>query len=601
MRSALHSSHIDQVTALIDGLERLEGQYDARGMLQRHATIEPQLMLTLALLRNTIAPTALGVLPPPVHVAVVGGTNCGKSTVTNVLVGEAVARASLQGGFTRIPTGYAMQDLLSGAWHEQPLLLKRLRPRADMEGGQDSEQEYALVPLHSPAKFDYLQQAVIWDTPDVDSRYAHERQHRVLEIIGLADVVVLVLSKEKYADHTAYELLSLLLTSGKAVIVCLNKFTSAEYAEGLEHFRRQMLDTPHRRQAVGEPVMLAYVDPTAINRVWATTGGTAAQVRQAIAAHLRQPHRLRQRSARGAVQFVADHVDTLLQPAWRECALRAEWRLRVEEGLAACLAFYRQHYLEDERRYDSFRLALFRLIELLDVPGINRLTRLLRQVVTAPARWGWGLLKRLVAPAPSASPRAEVMVLQESLDITMTALQTFLLERQDDHPLWRQLRERFAPTMPALLEGITGRLHTHEQRLTQAIDAAARRIYARLQDSPTQLHALRGGKLALEVAVTLAAVKSGGLAPDDLLYGSLAYAGLQTVVQMLGEHYVHSVKTALQDTQATAVEALLRDGFVAPLLALLLEQEGTQQAPLAEVDLQYLTECAHSLALHWKG
>jgi hypothetical protein len=601
MRFALHDSHLNRITALIDGLERLEMQYGARRVLQRFPSIEQQLLLTLALLRNTIAPTVLGIRPPPVHVAVVGGTNCGKSTVTNVLVGEAVARVSLQGGFTRIPTGYALQDLLSGAWHEQPLILKRLRAQGHGEACRGAAQEYALAPLRSPAQFDYLRQAVIWDTPDIDSRYARERQHRVLEIIGLADVVVLVLSKEKYADHTAYELLSLLLMSGKPVVVCLNKFTAAEGPEGLEHFRRQMLDTPDRQHAVGEPVMLAYVESTAMDRVWAPSGGVAAPVRQALAARLRQPDSLRQHSVRGAVRFVAEHIDTLLQPAWRECALRAEWRLRVEDGLAACLALYRQQYLEDERRYDSFRLALFRLIELLDVPGINRVTRLLRQVVTAPIRWGWGLLKRLVAPAPAVPPRAEVQVLQESLETTITALHTFLLERQDDHPLWRQLRERFAPAIPTLLEGITRRLQAHEQKLTQAIDVAARRIYERLQESPAQLHALRGGKLALEVAMTLAAVKSGGLAPHDLLYGSLAYAGLQTVVQMLGEHYVHSVKTALQDTQVAAVEALLRDGFVAPLLALSLEQEGMQQAPLAEVDLQYLTECAHSLALHWKG
>jgi hypothetical protein len=151
------------------------------------------------------------------------------------------------------------------------------------------------------------------------------------------------------------------------------------------------------------------------------------------------------------------------------------------------------------------------------------------------------------------------------------------------------------------MEGVTSRLHMHEQKLTQAIDVAARRIYARLQDSPVQLHALRGGKLALEVAITLAAVKSGGLAPDDLLYGSLAYAGLQTVVQMLGEHYVHSEKKALQDTQAAAVEAILRESVVAPLLALPLEQDGTQLAPLQEADLQHLAQCAHSLALHWRG
>jgi hypothetical protein len=100
--------------------------------------------------------------------------------------------------------------------------------------------------------------------------------------------------------------------------------------------------------------------------------------------------------------------------------------------------------------------------------------------------------------------------------------------------------------------------------------------------------------------MTLAAVKSGGLAPDDLLYGSLAYAGLQTVVQMLGERYVQGVKKALQDTQAATVEALLRDGVVSPLQALPLGQGGTQQAPLTETDLQHLTQCAHSLVQHWR-
>ena len=135
MHTRLHSAYINQVTALIDGLERLETQYRTRGELQRHPRLEQQLILTLALLRNTLAPTVLGVWPPPVHVAVVGGTNCGKSTVTNVLVGDTVAHASLQGGFTRIPTGYAIHDLLSGAWHDQPLMLKRLRAQGNVRAG----------------------------------------------------------------------------------------------------------------------------------------------------------------------------------------------------------------------------------------------------------------------------------------------------------------------------------------------------------------------------------------------------------------------------------------------------------------------------------
>jgi hypothetical protein len=582
-------------------LDSLEKQYRARGALEQHPEIQQQLLLTLALLRNTVAPAVLGMSPPPVHVAVVGGTNCGKSTVTNILVGEPVASWSLQGGFTTIPTGYAMPELVQGAWHEQPGMLQGLRQLLpEQETAARAAPEYACVALTPPARLDYLYHTVVWDTPDLDSRYAPERLHRVLEILGLADIVVVVLSKEKYADHTAYELLSLLLACGKTILVCLNKFTPTEFPEGREHFQRQMLDTPERQQAVGKPVLLAYVEPTSLTCLWAVPEPTAHPLRAALAAYLRHPHELRQQTCQGAVQYISRHVGTLLQPARRECALLAEWRAQVVARQQECLAFYRQHYLEDEQRYDSFRLALLRLLDLLDVPGINRVTRLIRQVVTAPMRWGWGLLRQLVLSPPQVVPRPEAAVLQESLDTGLKALHTFLLERQEDHRLWRQLRDRFEGTVPDLLAQVARRLQTHEEALAPAIEAAAHQIYARMQASPAQLQAIRGGKLALEVAVTVAAVKSGGFTPDDLLFGSLAYAGLQAAVQIAGERYVHRVKQDLQETQATAMAQLLDETFVAPLLRLPDSSSAEQQALLSAEALHNLEQFARTLAHRWR-
>lgn len=589
------------VTGLVAGLDGLEKQYRARAALENHPELQQQLLLTLALLRNTVAPAVLGMSPPPVHVAVVGGTNCGKSTVTNVLVGEPVASWSLQGGFTTIPTAYALPELLRGAWHEQPGMLQGLRQLLpEKETAASAAQEYACAALTPPARLDYLPHTVVWDTPDIDSRYASERLHRVLEILGLADIVVVVLSKEKYADHPAYELLSLLLACGKTILVCLNKFTPTEYLEGRGHFQRQMLDTPERQRAVGEPVLLAYVEPTSLTRLWAVPEPTAHPLRAALAAYLRHPQELRQQTCQGAVQYISRHVETILQPAHRECALLAEWRTQVIARQQECLAFYRQHYLDDEQRYDSFRLALLRLLDLLDVPGINRVTRLIRQVVTAPMRWGWGLLRQMVLSAPQIVPRPEAVVLQESLDTAFKALHTFLLERQEDHLLWRQLRERFEGTIPDLLAQVARRLQTHEQALVPAIEAAAHQIYARMQASPVQLQAIRGGKLALEVAVTVAAVKSGGLAPDDILYGSLAYAGLQAAMQIAGERYIHSVKQDLRETQATAMAQLLDEAIVAPLLRLPDGSSTEQQALLTAEALHNLEQFAHTLAHRWR-
>jgi hypothetical protein len=583
------------VNELIAGLERLQTQYQLRGLLERDTALQYHLALSLALLRNTVAPAIAGLAPPPLHVAIVGGTNCGKSTVTNILVGAAVASWSLQGAFTTIPTGYGSPQLLEADWQQSPCIMKTLRAH-----DRDTDHEYDLVPVSSPTPPAYLQQAVIWDTPDVDSRYARQRQHRVLEILGLADVVVLVLSKEKYADDTAYHLLDTLLAMGKAILVCLNKFAAAEYAEGLTHFRRQMLDTPARQQAVGEPVMLGYIEPAALERLWSATEGEPALLRAALHQRLRHPSRLRHQTVQGALAFLDTSLADILQPARHETSLIAAWHTQVTLLQQHCMAWYRQHYLYDERRYDSFRLALIRLLDLLDIPGINRVTRLVRQVITTPVRWGWALAKHLVTPTQGTPPRSEVVVLQEGIETAGKTLHLFLLERQDDAPLWGQLQTRFATSFPALLEDVRLKMQAHEQAMAQAIDAAARRIYERLQESPTQLHALRGGKLAMEITATLAAVKSGGLAPDDLLYGSLAYAGMQAVVELLGERYVHTVKQDLQDTQESAVAGLVRDTLVTPLIELATAPDTCGQVPLTQVELQHLEQQVHTLREHWR-
>lgn len=583
------------VNELIAGLERLQTQYQLRGLLERDTALQYHLALSLALLRNTVAPAIAGLAPPPLHVAVVGGTNCGKSTVTNILVGAAVASWSLQGAFTTIPTGYGSPQLLEADWRQSPCIMKPLRAHAT-----DAACEYDLVPVPSPTSPAYLQQVVIWDTPDIDSRYARQRQHCVLEIVGLTDVVVLVLSKEKYADDTAYQLLDTLLAMGKAILVCLNKFAATEYAEGLTYFRRQMLDTPARQQAVGEPVILGYVEPAALERLWSATDGAPALLRAALQEHLQHPGKLRHQTVQGALAYLDTYLAGLLEPARHETGLIAAWHAQVTLLQQRCMAWYRQHYLYDARRYDGFRLALIRLLDLLDIPGINRVTRLVRQVVTTPIRWGWALAKQLVIPTQGTPPRSEVMVLQEGIETAGKTLHLFLLEHQDDAPLWGQLQRRFATSFPSLLEDVHVKMQAHEQSMAQEIDAAARRIYERMQESPTQLHALRGGKLAMEIAATLAAVKSGGLAPDDLLYGPLAYAGMQAVVELLGERYVHTVKQDLQDTQEAAIARLLQDTLVTPLIDLATAPETCGQTPLTQVELHHLEQQVHALKEHWR-
>ena len=67
--------------------------------------------------------------------------------------------------------------------------------------------------------------AVFWDTPDFDSLAAAEYRRGVLETAALADLYLLVLSKEKYSDLSVWNMLKLLSPLGRPLIICLNKST----------------------------------------------------------------------------------------------------------------------------------------------------------------------------------------------------------------------------------------------------------------------------------------------------------------------------------------------------------------------------------------
>ena len=81
---------------------------------------------------------------------------------------------------------------------------------------------YALTTLHSKSEHP-LSNCIIWDTPDFDSIKARDYYDSVLKTVAFADIIVLVVSKDKYADQSVWETMALLEPLGKATVICLNK------------------------------------------------------------------------------------------------------------------------------------------------------------------------------------------------------------------------------------------------------------------------------------------------------------------------------------------------------------------------------------------
>src|SRR5205823_6261004 len=87
-----------------------------------------------------------------------------------------------------------------------------------------------------------LREFVVWDCPDMTTWAATGYVPRLLEVAGLADVIVYVASDERYNDAVPTEFLRLLLEVGKPVVVCLTKMRPDTAPAMLTHFEREVLN-----------------------------------------------------------------------------------------------------------------------------------------------------------------------------------------------------------------------------------------------------------------------------------------------------------------------------------------------------------------------
>src|SRR5207302_7979243 len=221
---------------------------DDLGWLEQHCRQTPdegrvasQLRLTGALVRNCLGPFLNDQPPTPLHIAVVGGAGAGKSTVANLLSGAPVAETNPQAGFTRHPVAYAGGNG-QAAWpaHLGFLgALQRLGTPSPSNLDADVYQVRRVAP--EAGVFSLLDNFVVWDCPDMTTWAASGYVSRLLEVAGLADVVLYVASDERYNDEVPTQFLRLLLDACKAVVVCLVKMREADAPAFVAHFQKAVL------------------------------------------------------------------------------------------------------------------------------------------------------------------------------------------------------------------------------------------------------------------------------------------------------------------------------------------------------------------------
>jgi hypothetical protein len=513
-----------------------------------------ELRLAAALVRNCIGPFLDGQAATPLHLAVIGGAGAGKSTVANMLSGAQQAEANPQAGFTRHPIAYTSANgTLSWPAHAGflgPLQLLNEPSPADLDA--DVYQVRRVPPVEG---FSLLERFIVWDCPDMTTWAATGYVSRLLEISGLADVIVYVASDERYNDEVPTQFLQLLLKTGKPVVACLMKMKEADAPAILAHFQREVLD----RLATGTVAALAipFLTPEQLADPARLAGRHRIPLLNQIAVLGEPPVSTRRRGVQWAVHYLVSAQERLLGVARQDLAALQEWRSVVQAGQADFDQRYYREYLTSEK-FRGFDEALVRLLDLLELPGAGRIVSSTLWVLRTPYRLAKGLLSKAFR-RPESPGFPEQPVLEEALAGWLDLLRKEAARRSTTHPVWAHIEKGFATGLAdQARDRFQQGIRSFRLGLAEEVDRTARSIYEELEKNPAILNTLRGGKLTLDLAAITAAVATGGSHwPLDFILVPLAASITHQLVELMGKQYVDNQREHTRNRQQALVTQFL--------------------------------------------
>ncbi len=546
--------------------------------------------LTSLVLADAALAKADSVFPEhPLQIVVIGPTQVGKSSVANMLIGQNLADASPIAGYTVHCQGFYLTDKeasgIDADWLNNIFDGQLQRSQESLDRDLLSEYSLSIVTPQNQ-----LQNLVVWDTPDFDSVDSLNYSVPVLRAIAMADLVVFVVSKEKYADKSVWNLLRLLRDLNVPLIPVMNKTPVSIRDELAESFRSKYA----RIADAGEVAELRFVDDYREQMDQSFSSDDVQQLHAEISseASRRNPEVL----SNSAHDFVKLHWDDWTAPVTAEHQLRAQWKSDVDLVCDEAIRLYQSEYLQHDRYKETFQLALAELLTLLEVPGLAEPITRLRSLVTWPVR----KLKQAAESHQSASSgikddRSEERRLLEQLaEHAMTQLAAKCAERQSDPAYWTPLVNSLAAKQPELVNNYHRALDSYQIMLQGEVERAAQSLYKKLQEQPATLNKLRAARVTADAAAIVLAVKSGGLGAVDLVLAP-AMLSLTTMLTegALGK-YMDSVQNDLRKYQQREMTTLINKKLRQRLKSIASDSDRSDELYISE---KQLSEIAESIGL----
>lgn len=489
----------------------------------------------------------------PTQVVVFGPTQSGKSTAVNLLLGHTAAGVSPLAGHTvhaqAFLQGHSDADAL------EPFFEGYTRTTPDALPGDALDYwSVAVVPGGDSVQ-------AVWDTPDFDSLRAAEYLDSVARTIGLADVLLLMVSKDKYADHSVWQWLDLIAPLGKPVVVCVNKVDEASREVVIDALLARLAEHPISAQ-----------QPTVCLMPWfdAQDGPPDLEVtalRHAIDDAVTQLDRTA--LTHGARALIESNWADWTDPLSAELQARDACEVEIREAGDAILQSYRSEFLDHPEHYETFQHSLAEMLRLLELPGLASVLGYTRSIVTWPVRKVFGIASQTAGRARPESH--EVQLLQDRHSEALSGLiEHALTEASLNGPnaaWWRAvataLRAQRGPWQAAFDQEVAD----YRRDFEPEIQRAAEQLYAGLQEQPAILNSLRAARFTADAAGVAFAVKTGGVGLADLALAPAMLSVTTLLTESALGKYIDTVMDALRAQQFDIVQSRLIDNRFRAALA----------------------------------
>lgn len=477
------------------------------------------------------------VQPSAPTLAVAGPTQTGKSTVVNILAGgEHVETSPL-------------------AAHTQRACV--LAVDGEGQGGRLPAQhlgDRSLVP--QPVDSD-APPCLIWDTPDFDSNAAAVYRQEVARVCALADLLLVVVSREKYADQSVWRILEITAPLETPTILCLNKCGG--------DVDSQVIVQAIERRLAGNPAVQPDIPVRTLPLLDADVAASlereaVASFRRDVLGHLARRSTPDRRA--GLARLIRAGWDEWVEPVEQELACRREWRELLEAQTRAFLARYRSEYIDHSKHHDVAQKAIIGLLELLEIPALAGPISRTRRALT----WPFRRLAAAVGRRAEAPVDKEVEVLDAAIEHYLLTLRGEATARR--HPWWRALEAELTRLEPDMKQAFRASVEEYREAFQPRIDDLSRQLYARLQRNPATLNALRATRIGADAGGIVIAIKTGTLGLYDALFAPAIVSLTSYLTESVVGQYLKSVIAGLKREQYDTVSAIVHDTVERPLESL---------------------------------